>query len=178
MSEQSSPASPAPRRRRGWLFVTTVALVAALTGAAASQAVSHGPSYWRHRAFMGPLDPAQAEERIDRVMRHVAIELDATPEQQDKLRTIAKGAVKDLLPMREKAHAARDRARTLLTQPNVDRAAIEAFRVEQMALAEEASKRFAQALGDAAEVLTPAQRRDVDSLLQWHRSRWRPWHRG
>jgi Spy/CpxP family protein refolding chaperone len=179
MSDQSSPASaPAPRRRRGWLLVTAVALVAALTGAAASQAVSHGPGYWHRHGFMGPLDPARAEARADRFARHVAIELDATSEQEDKLRTIAKGAVKDLLPMREKARAARDRARGLLTQPSVDRAAIEAFRAEQMALAEDASKRIAQALGDAAEVLTPEQRREVDSFLQWHRNRWRPWHRG
>jgi Spy/CpxP family protein refolding chaperone len=179
MSDQSSPDSaPAPRRRRGWLFVTTIALVAALTGAAASQAVSHGPGYWRARAFMGPLDPAQAEERADRFMRHVAIELDATAEQQDKLRTIAKATVKDLIPMRDKARTARERARELLTQPTIDRAAIEAFRTEQMALAEAASKRIAQALGDAAEVLTPEQRREVDSFLQWRRSHWRPWHRG
>ena len=59
---------------------------------------------------MGPLTPPQAEDRADRVMRHVAIELDATPEQQDKLRAIAKAAVKDLLPMRDKAQR-RPRAR-------------------------------------------------------------------
>ena len=108
---------------------------------------------------MGPLDPAQAEERADRAVRHMAIELDATAEQQGKLRTIAKDAVKDLLPMRDKARAARERARELLTQPTVDRAAIEAFRVEQMALAEAASKRIAKSLGDAAEVLTPTAAR-------------------
>jgi Spy/CpxP family protein refolding chaperone len=80
--------------------------------------------------------------------------------------------------MRDKARTARERARELLTQPTIDRAAIEAFRTEQMALAEAASKRIAQALGDAAEVLTPEQRREVDSFLQWRRSHWRPWHRG
>jgi protein CpxP len=182
MSDQSNPAptaSPAPRRGRGWLFVTTIAVLAALTGAAASQAVSHGPGYWHGPGFMaGPLDPAQAEERADRFIRHAAIELNATPEQQDKLRTIAKGAVKDLLPMREKAQTARERARGLLTQPSIDRGAIESFRAEQMALAESASKRIAQALGDAAEVLTPAQRSEVQQYLDWHRSHWRPWHRG
>jgi protein CpxP len=179
MSDQSNLPSnaTAPRRKRGWLFVTTIAALAALTGAAASQAVSHGPGYWHGPGFMGQLDPAQAEERADRFIRHASIELNATPEQQEKLRTIAKGAVKDLLPMRDKAQAARERARGLLTQPTVDRGAIEAFRAEQLALAETASKRIAQALGDAAEVLTPAQRSEVQQYLDWHRSHWRPWRR-
>jgi Spy/CpxP family protein refolding chaperone len=134
----------------------------------------HGGS-WLMR---GPLSAAEVEDRVDRGVRHAAIELDATAEQQEKLRSIAKAAVKDLLPMREKARTARERAKGLLTQPTVDRAAIEAFRAEQMALAEAASKRFAQAVGDAAEALTPEQRKKVQDHLEWRRSRWRAWHRG
>jgi Spy/CpxP family protein refolding chaperone len=126
----------------------------------------------------GPLSPADIEDRVDRGIRHAAIEIDATPEQQEKLRTIAKGAVKDLLPMREKAHTARARAAELLTQPKVDRAAIEAFRAEQLALADAASRRFAQAVGDAAEVLTPEQRQKANDWLQWRRGLWRRWHHG
>jgi periplasmic protein CpxP/Spy len=183
MSEQSHPAStggpagtPTARRRgRGWLFVTTVALAAGLSGAAASHAVSQG--YWHGPGFMGrSLDPASIEDRADRAVRHLAIEIDATPEQQDKLRTIVKGAIKDLLPMREKALSARERARMLLTQPGIDRAAIEALRSEQLALAEAASKRFTLALGDAAEVLTPEQRRRIDDRVTAFRERWGYWH--
>src|SRR5262249_53508125 len=117
-------------------------------------------------------------DRVDRGIRHAAIEVDATAEQQEKLRTIAKAAVKDLLPIREKAQSARQRASALLTQPNIDRAAIETFRVEQMALAEAASKRFAQAIGEASEVLTAEQRRKIAERIEWYRNRWRPWHRG
>jgi Spy/CpxP family protein refolding chaperone len=162
--------------------VTTVALAAAFSGALASNAVSHygfGPGYWHGRGHWGgPLSPTQIEDRVDRAVRHVAIELDATAEQQDKLRAIARGAVKDLLPMREKAVEARERAGNLLIQPKLDRAAIEAFRAEQMALADAASKRFAQALADVAEVLTPEQRQKVHEHLQWRRNAWRRWHRG
>ena len=114
-------------------------------------------------------------------VRHLAIEIDATNEQQEKLRAIVKGAVKDLLPMREKAVSARQRGRMLLTQPTVDRAAIEALRAEQLALADAASKRFAQALGDVAEVLTPEQRRKIDDRLTELRERrgfWHGWRRG
>jgi Spy/CpxP family protein refolding chaperone len=156
-----------------------------LTGAAASQAFSqHGPP-WHRGGFMsapfhmgGRLDAAQAENRADRMVRHLAIELDATAEQQDKLRAIAKGAVTDLVPLRDKAQSARERARSLLTQPAIDRAAIETFRAEQLALADEASRRIAKALADAAEVLTPEQRRKIDEHIEWRRSHWRGWHRG
>ena len=64
----------------------------------------------------------------------------------------------------------------LLTQPTVDRAAIETLRTEQLALADAASKRFAQALGDTAEVLTPEQRRKIDDRLTELRERRGFWH--
>ena len=182
MSEQPNPAASGGRRRGRWLPIVAVALVAAFSGALATRAVGeHGPGWGRMHGpwFMrGPMSPEQIEDRVDRGIRHAAIELDATPEQQEKLRTIAKAAVKDLLPMREKAKAARERASALLTQQKVDRSAIEAFRAEQMALAEAASKRFAQALGDVADVLTPEQRLKVNEFVQARRSHWRGWHRG
>jgi Spy/CpxP family protein refolding chaperone len=164
------------------LPVAAIALAAALTGAAATGAIGqYGPPFggWHGQGFMrGPLSPADIEDRLDRGIRHAAIEIDATPEQQEKLRAIAKGAVKDLLPMRERAKAARARVAELLTQPKIDRAAIEAFRAEQLALADAASKRFAQAVVDAAEVLTPEQRQKAHALLQWRRGSWPRWHRG
>jgi len=180
MSEQSTPQATGGRGRRRWLPVAAIAVVAAFTGAAATSAVGHwGPGGWgRWHGWRGPMSPAQIEERVDRGIRHAAIELDATPEQQEKVRAIAKAAVRDLLPMREKAQTARARAAELLTQPKVDRAAIEAFRAEQMALADAASKRFAQALGDIAEVLTPEQRQKVHEFVQWRRGYWQRWHRG
>jgi Spy/CpxP family protein refolding chaperone len=181
MTEQSNPQAPTGRRRRRWLPITAVALAAAFTGAAATSAVGqYGPPWgWHGPGFMrGPLSPAQIEDRVDRGIRHAAIELDATPEQQEKLRAIARAAVKDLLPMREKGQVARARAAELLIQPKVDRAAIEAFRAEQLALAEAASKRLAQAVGDAAEVLTPEQRQRAHEFIQWRRGLWHGWRRG
>src|SRR5690606_10107499 len=180
MTDQSTPDHQPGRRRRRWLPLTAIAVAAALTGAAATNAVGHGPwgswGGWHggshggwHGRWHGPLSPADIEDRIDRALRHLAIELDATPEQQEKLRTIARSAVKDLLPMRDKARAARARAAEILTQPTVDRTAIEAFRAGQIALADEASKRLAQAVGDAAEVLTPEQRQKVHEWVQWRR---------
>jgi Spy/CpxP family protein refolding chaperone len=167
------------RRPRSRLLLTGLLLAAALTAGFATGALS------QHHAW-GPFtgqsfDPARAVEGADRAVRHLAIEIDATAEQQEKLRGIVKAAVKDLLAMRDKAVTGRERGRELLTQPTVDRAALEVLRVEQMALADAASKRFLQALGDAAEALTPEQRRTISDRVQElreHRGFWHGFHRG
>jgi Spy/CpxP family protein refolding chaperone len=185
MSDPSTVPSqvpdPLPQRKRDrsrrvlWIVTLVVAIVAA--AAYATNAFSFGPGHWHRGGMHNPFDPARAEERADRAIRHLAIEVDATDEQQDKLRAIVKATVKDLLPMREQAHAARVRARDLLTQETVDRAAIERFRTEQMALADAFSKRIAQALGDAAEVLTAEQRRKLNDHFPPARGFGRHWRR-
>jgi periplasmic protein CpxP/Spy len=165
-----------PNRGRRTAWIVAIVLATGLTGVAATAAFSQGPGFgpvlspvhW-HGRFMGamgwPLDPSQIEDRADRMVRHVAIEIDATTDQQEKLRGVVRNAVKDLVPMRDKARAARGRARDLLTQQTVDRAEIERFRTEQLALAEAFSKRVAQAIGDMAEILTPEQRRKLADRL-------------
>jgi Spy/CpxP family protein refolding chaperone len=187
MSDQTSIPSQAPnpllqhKRNRGRrvLWIGTLLIAIAAAAAYATNAFSHGPGHWHRGAGMfEPFDPSRAEERADRAVRHLAIELDATSEQQERLRAIVKATVKDLIPMREQAQAARQRAREILTQQTVDRAALERFRTEQMALADAFSRRFAEAIGDAAEVLTPEQRRKLNDHLPAagrHRSHWRRW---
>ena len=173
MSDQINTPQPheprAPRRGIRATWVVVLVLAAGLTGAVATTAFSSGggfgPGRW-HEGFMHrPFDPAQAEARADRMVRHLAIELDASNEQQDKLRTVVRSTLKDVLPMREKVQAARQQARKLLTDPTINRAEIERLRVEQIALADTFSKRVAQALGDAGEILTPEQRRKLDEHL-------------
>jgi periplasmic protein CpxP/Spy len=174
-----SPVASARGRGRGRWLVLPLIVAAMVTGAVASRAI--GQHAFGPPLFAGPLDPAAVEDRADRMVRHVAIEIDASNDQQEKLRAIVRGAVRDLLPMREKSLTARQRAQTLLTAPAIDRGAIEQFRVEQMALAEAASKRFAQAIEDAADVLSPEQRRKLNErliALREERGFWHAWHRG
>lgn len=125
-----------------------------------------GPGFWHGGPRGdGTFDPAWVETRVDHMIRHLAVELGANAEQQEKLGAIAKSTIKDLLPVREKMVAARRQGRDLLTQPTVDRAALEKLRAEQIATADGASKRLVQALADAAEVLTPEQRKKLDDIL-------------
>jgi len=178
-------ASPRQRNgRRGTFLIAllAVAVLAGLGGSMLSSAFGQGASWHRiswHSGgmFGGPLTPAQIDDRIDRMTKHMAIELDATHDQQVKLANIAKAAVTDLRPLKEKAQGARAQAVTLLTAPTIDRTAIERLRAEQIGLAETASKRIAQALADAADVLSPEQRRKVADWMA-RRGPWMPWHHG
>jgi Spy/CpxP family protein refolding chaperone len=108
---------------------------------------------------------AFVDARADRMIRHLAVEIDATSEQQDKLKAIVHSTVKDVLPTREKMLAARATARELLTQPTVDRAALEKLRADQIATHEAVSKQLVQAVADAADALTPEQRRKIIDML-------------
>jgi protein CpxP len=154
------------------LFIVAAAGIAAYATSAFSQGLG-GP--WHGRPFFGQtFDPAAIEDRADRMVRHLAIEVDATPEQQEHLRGIVRSAVRDLLPLRDKAMSMRQHGRELLLQATIDRAAIESLRAEQMALADQASHRIAQALGDAASVLSPDQRRRLAERID----RWRAFGHG
>jgi Spy/CpxP family protein refolding chaperone len=188
----SQPSSPEPianrtnrSGRRGMLVIALLAaaLLVSLTGNILSTALGQGFAWdhfgVRHGAvFGGPLTPAQIDDRIDRMTKHMAIELDATADQQVKIANIAKAAVADLRPLREKAQAARSQAVALLTAPTIDRTAIERLRAEQIGLAETASKRIAQALSDAAEALNPEQRRKVADWVSHSGGWWGRWHHG
>lgn len=170
-------------RRRFFRRATIATLVGGLAAGIGAKAWAHGgPGHGPHgRGFMGgPLDPTQMDARIERMVKHFAVEIDATPEQSAKLVGIAKAAAKDLQPMRQKVQEARKRGMELLAAPSIDRGAIESLRSEQIQSAEAASKRLSQALADAADVLTPEQRKKFVQHLQ-HREGWRrggPRHRG
>lgn len=173
------PANPASRI----FLVAIVVVVAAIAAAFASSAFSQGfGPPWHSRPFWSQtFDPAAIEDRADRMVRHLAIEVDATAEQQERLRTIVRSAVRDLVPFREKAMNSRQRGRELLTQTTIDRAAIESLRAEQMALADQATRRLSQAIADAASILTVEQRRKIAERIDtMHAHRWGRWgwHRG
>ena len=92
-------------------------------------------------------------ERIERMVKHLAVEVDATPEQQQKLTAIAKSAAKDLEPLRGQAMETRKQALELLSAPNIDRAAIEKLRAEMRQAAADLEFEKAAALRDKAREL-------------------------
>jgi protein CpxP len=186
-TQDASPRSyPGPdqstRLSRGLLTMVVLALafgligyglIGPVAGSAFGSWSGYGPPWRHHGGFGGSFDPAAIEDRADRAVRHLAVEIDATADQQEKLRAIVKAAVKDLLPMRERVRDSHQKVRELLTQPTVDRTAIERLRADHVAAFDAASRRVAQALADTAEVLTPEQRRKVGDLVPPTWSGWR-----
>lgn len=135
--------------------------IASITiGAMSIAGISHandGPGRGTHHHGMhGPMDPATASKRIDRMIERMLS--DGTPEQKAKVSAIAKAALNDLQPLREKHRAARADAMKILSQPTIDRTALEKIRASELQLADQISRRMTQAMADAAEVLTPEQR--------------------
>ena len=152
-------------KRRFFRRTAIGALLVSLAAGFGGHAWAHGGGHggWHRGGFMsGPMD----DQRVERMVKHFAVEVEATPEQQAKLTEIAKAAAKDLRPLREKSRDARRQGMKLLAAPTIDRAAIERLRAEQIQAADAASKRLTQALADTAEVLTPAQRQKLAERFQ------------
>jgi Spy/CpxP family protein refolding chaperone len=132
--------------------------LAALSTAAAGMAGLGLSAFARGRHHGGE---AMSEEHLERMLKHLYVEIDATDAQKQRLDPIVKQAASDLRPLREKVQDARRRGAELFSAETIDRGAIERARVEQIGAADAASKRFTQALTDVAEVLTPEQRKKL-----------------
>jgi Spy/CpxP family protein refolding chaperone len=106
--------------------------------------------------------------RIERMVNRVLWVVDGSTDQKQKIGAILRSAADDLYPLREKHMEGRQQIREVLAAPTIDRAKLEALRVQQMQLADTASKRLTAAIADAGDVLTPAQRADLGKRFDQH----------
>ena len=157
-----------PLRRRA-LSVGFAAVVAGMLSFAGTSHAQEGPAtpaphaqHFRH----GPMNPEQASKRLDRMIARLVP--DATPAQKAKLHAIAKATFDDLRPLRKESFAAHKEVMKLLAQPTIDRNALEQARTKEQQLNDQRSRRVTQALADAADVLTPAQRAKAIEKLEHH----------
>ena len=170
MHTSSEPDKAAPTRRSAISRMLSVAFVAgaALAGGVAGVAAATGMGArgFHHGMAGGSYSAADVSAHVDHALKHLYVEIDATDAQKAQITPLVQQAVNDLLPMHTQLQAAHAQALQALTQNTVDRSALEAARVAHLQLADQASKRLTQLLGDVDEVLTPAQRTALAAHLK------------
>jgi len=124
--------------------------------------------HWRHGGGRFGGGQFLTPGRIERIVNRVLWVVDGSSDQKQKIGGILRTAADDLYPLREKHMEGRRQMREVLAAPTVDRTKLEALRVEQMQLADTASKRITAAIADAADVLTPAQRTELGKRFDQH----------
>ena len=107
-------------------------------------------------------------EHIERHVKSVLSEVDATPEQEAQVTSILQGAARDVYALKEQHVSAHKQLHEILSAETIDRARLETVRADQIRLADEASQRFVSGLADAAEVLTPEQRAALVARMERH----------
>jgi periplasmic protein CpxP/Spy len=167
----NTPSDPTPsarfslrtlfNRQTVFAFLAGASLVGGI-GAAAAAVAANG---WHHM-MNGTESPADLAAHVDHVLKHLYVEIDATDAQKAKIGPLVQQAASDLLPMHTQLQAAHAQVIQGMTQPTVDRAALEAARESHLQLADQASKRIVQLLGDVGDVLTPAQRNALATRLE------------
>lgn len=124
----------------------------------------------RHDDFFEMSD-AEIDAKLTRVIKHVAIEIDATQTQQDRIISLVTSAVKQVKPMRDIFRDTGKRIHSLLLANTVDHAALETLRAERLADSERISKTLIRTLADVAEVLSPEQRMMLNERIGEMRSK-------
>lgn len=153
-----------PLRARRWVMTgIIVASLAAATGGGARLAAAAQMAMEHHGAH---IDPATADAHIGEMVDQVLA--DGTAEQKARLTAIIRSAHAEMARMHAQLGQAHERAHALLMQPQIDRAALEALRVEQVRQLDASSRRLVQSFADAAEMLTPEQRARLFDHMRGH----------
>jgi periplasmic protein CpxP/Spy len=152
-----SPVSP--KRRRFGLIAVTASIVA-IAGAALAIAHSGGGHH-------GPMSGRSAERHLEH-MQAMLTKVGATDAQKSQIEGILKPALDDMQSVHASHSAALRQFHEAMTAPSIDRGRLESLRAEQIKSFDAASKSFATAIIDAAEVLTPEQRAALAKLIEAH----------
>jgi Spy/CpxP family protein refolding chaperone len=164
--------TPFWRRRRFWLG-GTVAGIATLVAAApfvgahgfAGRAFAHG---FGHGHGHGHGFGAQVLKDPEAAKRHAGLAVEwalrgvkASDEQMQRARAITDRLIDELGPLAARHREHRAAMHQAFAGGQVDRAALEQLRGQELALADQASRLAVEALADVAETLTPEQRKEL-----------------
>lgn len=94
-------------------------------------------------------------------LMHMLEDVGATEAQRKQIETIFKSAREELKAQAQQGGAQRQQMLTLWAAPNIDAAAMDALRKQQLAQHERVSARMQQAMIEAGRVLSPEQRAKI-----------------
>jgi len=147
--------------KKTWIAVAVA--VAALGGSALAAGAGHeqhghgqGHSPWT-------MDAAHVDKHIEMMVEHILP--DGTAAQKTRVTEIAKACFNDVKPIHQQLQEGHEAMTKLLSQPSIDRAALENLRADHVKKMDLMSRRVLAAAMDAAEVLTPEQRAKFNGAL-------------
>jgi Spy/CpxP family protein refolding chaperone len=157
--DSSKKCPSKPRRARRW--GRRVLLALGLTLGVGGVAYAAGPT-----GFHGhPRTPEEMRAHTDQMVDHLMTKVDGSEQQRTAIKAIAARTA----PQMEKLHAEGQDLKTefheLLSAEKIDRVALEAARKDAMELADRGSKIVLNSVVEAAEALTPAQRKTIAATM-------------
>jgi Spy/CpxP family protein refolding chaperone len=157
-----------PKKRHLWFLLLGIPVVlgAVFCGlrAQAQDGMGMGPMFGggspeQHKAFM--------QKRLDRMLDNIK----ATDSQRTAIKAIFERTFTELQPIHQSHQRLHEDMVKALTADTIDRTAIEKLRTQATALIEQGSQVLTKSLADAAEVLTPDQRRTLAKFIEEHHGR-------
>lgn len=143
-------------RRWGRRALLSLGLLLGLGGVA----IASGPSMHQH-----PRTPEEARAHVDGMIDHLIEKVDGSEAQRTALKAIAGRTAPQMEAMHSEGRDIKGELRDLLTADKIDRVALEEARKDAVDLVERGSKLVLAGVADAAETLTPAQRRQIAETI-------------
>lgn len=131
----------------------------------------------KHMSWLANLTDEEIGDKVTRMIKHLAIEIEATPDQEQQIIDAVVPVVIKLKPYGETMGDTGDEMRELLTADTIDREAIEQLRAEKFADAETISRELTGVVAVVAEILTPEQRQMLSERFESRKGWRRGWGR-
>jgi Spy/CpxP family protein refolding chaperone len=160
------PERPAPTgRRQPWVIGLMVATAFVAAGLTVSGLSASADETGMHAMMGGPRHSHME------AMAHITAALNAvgaTSDQKGKIEEILHNGLKPMMAVHSSMDDLHGDLMRLLTAPTIDRGALEQIRAAEIAKLDQASRTAMQAIGDAAEVLSPDQRAKLSGMMAEH----------
>ena len=165
MADDDTKHTSDRKARPRWILMSIAGALALVVGGMTWSAVAHSGKSW---------DSDKIERFVKWKADDMLAEVEVTDDQRDQVHAIVTAAIADMLEFREYKREGREALVEALTKERVDRAELEALRLQKLDIADRASQRLLTALADVAEVLTPDQRAELAE--EWASRGWHDRH--